>query len=88
MPNKAPQTPIRPNNAQIYKATYEAAYATLPPATKARVLDVMANNALKDERVETFIRGVITRAEAIIYDQEQEDIKKLKKEVDSKTSPK
>ena len=88
MSNNAPQTGIRPNNAQVYKATYESAYATLPPATKARVLDVMANNALKDERVETFIRGVITRAEAIMFDQEQEDIKKLKKAVDTKTSPK
>lgn len=86
MSNNAPQTPIRPNNAQIYKSTYEAAYATLPPATKARVLDVMANNALKDDRVETFIRGVITRAEAIMYEQAQQDIKKLKKEVDTKTS--
>ena len=88
MPNNAPSTGIRPNNAEIYEAVYDYAYALLPPETKAQVLAVKANNDIKDTRVEAFISNVVLRAEMVILDYENEDIKKLKKEVDTKTSPK
>lgn len=90
MSNNAPQSGILPNNASIYSGVHTAMYDALPPATKARVLEAKANNDLKDDRVETFIRGVITRAEAIMYDQEQEALaalKKIKKTVDRESSP-
>lgn len=56
--------------AKIYKEVHEELFEKLPAGTKQRVLDALTDPNLKDERVDTFVRAVTTKAESRAYDLE------------------
>lgn len=72
----------------LYESTYKELFGTLPAATQKRVLDAVADPSIHDPRVTEFVQRVISKAEGKEYDIINGDPnnKKLKKEVDAKTS--
>jgi hypothetical protein len=85
MPNN---TVSVPEMKVLYESTYKELFGTLPAATKQRVLDAIADPTINDPRVTEFVQRVINKAEGKEWDIINGDPnnKKLKKEVDAKTS--
>jgi len=77
-----------PEMKVLYESTYKELFGPLPAATKQRVLDAVADPTINDSRVTAFVQSVIKMAEVKAWDIEHGDPnnKKLKKEVDAKTS--